>query len=120
MPITTFRDRLEEDLTVHVSELKVAMDNPIALRKWNQDNNPVSADRARHGGIEMQGGLPMSKAEKTNWFLEVRAVPQMHTISIWLMTSQHGLDPKSCQYLKQQLWELILSYCLRLENKMNI
>lgn len=36
------------------------------------------------------------------------------------MNPQHGFDPKLCQYLKQQLWDTILSYCLRLENRMNI
>lgn len=75
VPITTFRDRLEEDLTLRVSELKVAMDSSLALRKWNQENNPVSTERARYGGIEMQGGLPHSRAEKVNWFLEVERAP---------------------------------------------
>lgn len=78
VPIKVFRDRLEEDLTLRVCELKVAMDNILSLRKWNQDNNPVSGDRARYGGIEMQGGLPLSRAEKINWFLEVNRVCDLY------------------------------------------
>lgn len=119
VPIKTFRDRLEEDLTLRVSELKVAMDSSLALRKWSQENNPVSADRARYGGIEMQGGLPLSRAEKINWFLEVSFTRDC-LVHIWLTTLQHGFEAQLCQYLKQQLWEAIHAYCLRLENKMNI
>lgn len=79
VPTQTFRDRLEEDLTLRVRELKVAMESSTALRKWNQDNNSVSGDRAGYGGIEMQGGLPLSRAEKINWFLEVRAICNAYT-----------------------------------------
>ena len=33
---------------------------------------------------------------------------------------QHGFEPKTCLYLKDQLWKSIHAYCLRLENRMNI
>jgi len=82
VPVTTFRDRLEEDLRLRVSELKAAMGSSRALRKWNQDNNSVSGDRAEYGGIEMQGGLPNSRAEKINWFLEVRVIRHWPSQSI--------------------------------------
>ena len=63
---------LEQDLTARVGELEVAMDSRLALRSWNQEINPVTEERARCGGIEMQGGLPSSSAEVVNWFTEVR------------------------------------------------
>lgn len=86
VPIATFCDRLKEDLMLHVKELKVAMQGSRALRKWNQDNNSVSGDRAGYGGIEMQGGLPLSRAEKINWFLEVKSLATA-SASRRLMTS---------------------------------
>ena len=67
-------DLLEQDLTARVSELEVAMDSRLALRKWNQEINPITAERARYGGIQMQGGLPLSTAEIINWFTEVLAL----------------------------------------------
>ena len=62
---------LERDLTACVGEMKVAMESGLALRKWNQEVNPVTTERAKFGGIEMQGGMPSSRAEKLNWFAEV-------------------------------------------------
>lgn len=34
--------------------------------------------------------------------------------------SQHGFQPRTCRYLKDQLYKVIKDYCLRLEEKMNI
>lgn len=34
--------------------------------------------------------------------------------------SQHGFQPKSCRYLKDQVYKVIKAYCLRLEDRMNI
>lgn len=69
-----FIDLLRADLSSRVSEMEVAMDDGLALRKWNQENNPVSTERAQYGGIEMMGGLPESSPEKINWFVEVNAL----------------------------------------------
>lgn len=66
-----FENLLEQDLTARMNELEVVMDSGLALRKWNQEINPVTEARTRYGGIEMQGGLPLSTAEKINWFTEV-------------------------------------------------
>lgn len=63
---------LVEDLTDKVSHLEAAMEDGLALRKWNQDNNSVAGERTQLEGIEMQGGLPHSMPEKINWFVEVR------------------------------------------------
>ena len=71
VPPDVFMHLLEEDLTARVGELEVAMHDRLALRKWNQDNSPTSGERASYGGIEMQGGLPYSRSEKINWFVEV-------------------------------------------------
>lgn len=71
VPQDVFKRLLREDLSSRVSELEAAMDGGLALRKWNQDTNSVSGDRARFGGIEMVGGLPESTSEKINWFVEV-------------------------------------------------
>lgn len=74
VPAKVFEDLLEKDLTARVAEMEVAMDSGLALRKWNQTNNPVTEERAQFGGIEMQGGLPQSTAEKINWFVEVSLI----------------------------------------------
>lgn len=62
---------LREDLTAKVGALEVAMDSGLGIRKWNQENNPVSEERAQFGGIEFRGGLPSSNSEMINWFVEV-------------------------------------------------
>lgn len=66
-----FANLLDQDLTARMNELEVAMDSGLALRKWNQEINPTTEERARYGGIEMQGGLPSSTEETINWFTEV-------------------------------------------------
>ena len=71
VPPDVFANLLDQDLTARVGELEVAMDSGLALRKWNQDISPITEERARYGGIEMQGGLPLSTAETINWFTEV-------------------------------------------------
>lgn len=72
VPPKVFANLLDQDLTARVGELEVAMDSGRALRKWNSEINPVTEERAKYGGIEMQGGLPLSNAETINWFTEVR------------------------------------------------
>lgn len=76
VPDTVFVRLLEEDLSARVGDMEVAMDTGLSLRKWNQENNPVTDERSRYGGIEMTGGLPDSNAEKINWFVEVRRPAQ--------------------------------------------
>ena len=71
VPANVFARLLDQDLTACVGELEVAMDSGLALRKWNQENSPITEERAKYGGIEMQGGLPLSTAETINWFTEV-------------------------------------------------
>ena len=71
VPADVFATLLDQDLTARVGELEVAMDSGLALRKWNQEINSVSQERAKYGGIEMQGGLPLHTAEIINWFTEV-------------------------------------------------
>lgn len=102
VPPDVFARLLDEDLTARVGELEVAMDSGLALRKWNQEIHPITEERERYGGIEMEGGLPLSRAETINWFTE------------------HGFQPKTCRFLKDQLYQAIKAYCLRLESKMNI
>ena len=93
---------LQEDLTARVAELQVVMEYVLRLALWNQQNNPVSKQRSTMDGIEMQGGLPVSNAEKINWFLE------------------HGFETKTCRFLADQLYDAIKAYCLRLEEKMDV
>jgi len=75
VPREIFKRLLREDLSSRVSEMEVAMDDGLALRKWNQETNPVTQERFQYGGIEMAGGLPESISEKINWFVEVICVP---------------------------------------------
>ena len=102
VPAGVFRWLLNKDLSAKVGQLEVAMDDGLALRRWNQANNSVVSERVRVGGIEMLGALPKNGVEKVNWFVD------------------HGFQPKQCQYLRNQLYKLILAYCKRLEDKMNI
>ena len=74
VPELVFVRLLEEDLTAKASDMEVAMGNGLTLRKWNQENNSVARERAVFGGIELQGGIPVSRAEKINWFVEVNLV----------------------------------------------
>lgn len=80
VPYAVFVSLLDQDLTARVGELKVAMDSGLALRRWNQEINPVTEERARFGGIEMRGGLPLSRAETINWFTEVH--PSLSSSSV--------------------------------------
>lgn len=72
VPEEVFSRLLTEDLMEKVGVLEVAMDSGLALGKWNQDTNPVAGVRAYSKEIEMIGGIPLSTAEKINWFVEVR------------------------------------------------
>lgn len=118
VPPNVFETLLDKDLTARVGELEVAMDSGLALRKWNQENNPTTAERARYGGIEMHGGLPSSTAERINWFTEVL----FSNINLLVANPfyQHGFHPKTCRFLKDQLHQAILAYCLKVESKMHI
>lgn len=71
VPRQVFEHLLEKDLKTKVEALKGAMGDGLALRKWNQDTNPVVGERLLSNGIEMQGGLPKTRTEKINWFVEV-------------------------------------------------
>ncbi|KAL8691947.1 MAG: hypothetical protein Q9218_002929 [Villophora microphyllina] len=101
VPFEVFRNLLEADLTARVAELEVAMESGLAIRKWNQEVNPVSTTRDAHG-VSMHGGIPATTSEKINWFVE------------------HGFEPSSCCRLKDILYSAISAYCFRLENRMNI
>ncbi|KAL8655036.1 MAG: hypothetical protein Q9226_003197 [Calogaya cf. arnoldii] len=101
VPSQVFCDLLEADLTAKVADLEAAMESRLAIRKWNQEVNPVNSERAAHG-VEIQGGMPLSLPEKINWFVE------------------HGFEPHSCCRLKDLLYKAIAGYCTRLENRMNI
>ncbi|KAL8772812.1 MAG: hypothetical protein Q9209_002157 [Squamulea sp. 1 TL-2023] len=101
VPSKVFCDLLEADLTKKVADLEVAMQSGLAIRKWNQEVNPVSSERIAHG-VEMQGGLPSALPEKINWFVE------------------HGFEPHNCCRLKDLLYLAIAGYCNRLESRMNI
>lgn len=119
VPEKVFSRLLKEDLMEKVGVLEVAMDGGLALRKWNQDNNPVTGERASRKEIEMIGGVPNSTAEKINWFVEVRLLPFPSNRQT-LIFQQHGFEPKKCRELKDVLYKAIQEYCSRLENKMNI
>ena len=67
----TLSDLTRQEIMTRVADLDSAIDRPVALRKWNQDNDDVSKARSRDGGIMMFGSLPLPPAERVNWFLEV-------------------------------------------------
>lgn len=71
VPSEVFEKLLEDDLTAKVSELEIAMDTGLALRKWTQENSSVAAERRNHGSVDWMGGMPNSLTEKINWFVEV-------------------------------------------------
>ena len=71
VPRKEFIDLFRENLSSQVAQLEAAMEDVLALRKWNQDSYPVTQERAS-GGIAMLGALPETQSEKTNWLIEVR------------------------------------------------
>ena len=94
VPDSVFVSLLDRDLTARVSELEVAMESGLALRKWNQEVNPITQERARYGGIEMQGGLPASRAETINWFTEVHRLSILQYIRLTFLHSMAS-SPKT-------------------------
>lgn len=97
VPSKVFMTLLEEDLTAKVGNLEAAMDSGLALRKWNQDNNPVSEERTRNKGIEMLGGRPDSLSEKVNWFIEVSG-EYLRSCSNYLRTNSMVLSPEPAAF----------------------
>jgi hypothetical protein len=83
VPAEAFEELLREDLDARVADLMEAMESALGLRKWNQDMFPVLKSRAETGGIEWGGGIPLSLAERINWFTEVckRGFPRMHSLT---------------------------------------
>ncbi|KAI9822511.1 MAG: hypothetical protein M1827_000230 [Pycnora praestabilis] len=93
---------LEEDLIFKMEELKAAMEDPLLLRKWNQEHNVISQERAKVEGIEMLGALPARLWEQINFFLE------------------HGFHPKRCRFFLELMRKTVIAYKDRLESNMSI
>lgn len=70
VPFHVFSSLLEADLTAKVTDLEAAMESGLAIRKWNQDVNLLTAEPPGHGPA-MRGGVPSSFLEQINWFVEV-------------------------------------------------
>ena len=83
VPCDVFERLLQEDLTAKVGELEVAMDSPLALLRWNQDNNPVTEERVNNNGIAMLGGIPDSLSEKIGWFVGVSTSAQIPYVIVY-------------------------------------
>ncbi|KAI9725023.1 MAG: hypothetical protein M1812_000299 [Candelaria pacifica] len=96
------KELLEEDLWLRVSLLRVAMDDPLALRRWNQENNPVGDERAKLEGIQNLGAFPAELGEQINWFLE------------------QGFTPQSCSFFMKRMTRAVTAYRERLENRMHM
>ena len=62
---------LEEDLRSKAAEVEAAMEHPLKLRMWIQENHNPSGERLNNGIIEWQGGMPDTKTERAIWFVEV-------------------------------------------------
>ena len=71
VPPSVLETMLEEDLRGRATELEAAMEHPLKLRLWVQNNNNPTGERLSRGAIEWQGGLPDTKAERVVWFVEV-------------------------------------------------
>lgn len=97
-----FVTRLREDLNEKATHLVASMQDPLSLRSWNQENNPVTSFRIQEGSIRWEGALPGSIAEQINSLTE------------------SGFDPKSCKFLKNLCQRAIKAYCERLEERMHI
>jgi len=102
VPAQVIMNLLEADLTARDGELKAAMDSGLSLRLWNQQTSTLAEERLAFGGIEFQGGLPLSRPERINWLTE------------------QGFEPKRCRYLKEQLYQAIRDYCVALESRLNV
>ncbi|KAI9788594.1 MAG: hypothetical protein M1835_002180 [Candelina submexicana] len=96
------KDLLEEDLSLRVSRLRAAMEDPLALRKWNQENNSVSDERAKLEDVRSLGALPAELGEQINWFLE------------------SGFTPRNCSFFLDRMKKAITVYRERLVNRMHM
>ena len=71
VPPSVLETMLEEDLRSKAAEMEAAMEHPLKLRFWIQENHNPSGERLDKGTIEWQGGMPDTKAERVVWFVEV-------------------------------------------------
>lgn len=102
VPVGVFGKLLRDDLKLRIEELQTAMEDGLALRKWNQISNRAGSERLQNGGIEMLGGIPASKIEKINFLVD------------------HGFKPREFQYLADLVQKEISAHCLQLKSKMNV
>jgi hypothetical protein len=102
VPPAVFTKLLKEDLTLKIDELEEAMTSGLALRKWTQDKNPASSERATYGKILTFGGLPQNNTEKINWFVE------------------HGFEPTTCQIFMDECYNAVTTHCDALRSRLNI
>ena len=72
VPPSVLEVMLEEDLRGKAAELEAAMEHPLKLRLWVQENYSPTGERLSKGAIEWQGGLPDTKTEQVIWFVEVK------------------------------------------------
>ena len=106
MPILISRGvnetRLEKDLQEKAKKLLDSMQDPLSLRAWNQDHNPVKALRLEADSIEWEGGMPKSDEEKLNLLIE------------------SGFDPKYLEQLQKLCHKMAKEYCTRLGARVHI
>ena len=102
VPGRVFKELLQANIEAKMEELKEVLDDPFALRKWNQQINPTLAQRLPDGSIEIQGGLPRSTTEQINFLVDA------------------GFKPQTCHFLRERLRKSITAYCSRIKSRMNI
>ncbi|MCJ1313593.1 hypothetical protein MMC25_007272 [Agyrium rufum] len=102
VPKDTLEKLLEDDLTAKAAAIEEAMESGMLLRRWMQTIQPCLSERLGYGGIEWQGGLPRSRIEQINWFVE------------------HGYEPKTCKALNDICYNHVKEYCNRLSTRENI
>ena len=102
IPQGVFERLLQEDLKEKAEHLEAAIQDPLSLRAWNQENNPTTGPRMEKNDIEYEGGLPKSTPEQINALTE------------------SGFSPTRCQFLGQLLMSSMTEYCKRVAQRMHV
>ncbi|KAI9838363.1 MAG: hypothetical protein M1819_005631 [Sarea resinae] len=99
------KDLLHDDLSSRLETLQMAMQDPICLRKWIQDNKP-GGDTVTLEDNDMLGSLPNDTGDAINWFLEA--------------SSGHGFTPQENLFLRDKVRKAVIEFEERLKSRLHV
>lgn len=98
----TISKLLEDNLRQELSDQRQALDSPIQFQKWISTNSAHRFDRASHGHVPFQGGLPREDEEIMACMLNA------------------GFDPWRNLFLNKMAYNAQFQMCEKLSKKLNI